>query len=218
MPQCFHHVGTCVQLLSPLIFCLVCFKWHKCIVKRHTYLWGADKQPNTNTGVFFLFLPGCQGRSIVVILNTKRGTWHWKAHHMRMTRDNCLFQCECLSLAISSLPFNLKWGTGRRSGFKGFLVCIFIILTPNFWSTPRNSYCPRATCDKHSVPPYRGQTLWQISGSLFNHPVHSQSGQCILLLVHCISLLKTMTGNWECPHKNASDKKWNLKCYVWYTN
>ena len=22
MPQCFHHVGTCVQLLSPLIFCL----------------------------------------------------------------------------------------------------------------------------------------------------------------------------------------------------
>ena len=23
MPQCFRHVGTCVQLLSPLIFCLV---------------------------------------------------------------------------------------------------------------------------------------------------------------------------------------------------
>ena len=23
VPQCFHHVGTCVQLLSPLIFCLV---------------------------------------------------------------------------------------------------------------------------------------------------------------------------------------------------
>ena len=34
-----------------------------------------------------------------------------------MTRDNCLFQCECLSLAISSLPLNLKWGTGRRSGY-----------------------------------------------------------------------------------------------------
>ena len=29
---------------------------------------------------------------------------------MRMTRDNCLFQCDCLSLAISSLPLNLKWG------------------------------------------------------------------------------------------------------------
>ena len=23
MPQCFRHVGTCVQLLSPLIFCLM---------------------------------------------------------------------------------------------------------------------------------------------------------------------------------------------------
>ena len=23
VPQCFRHVGTCVQLLSPLIFCLV---------------------------------------------------------------------------------------------------------------------------------------------------------------------------------------------------
>ena len=36
---------------------------------------------------------------------------------MRMTRDNCLFQCDCLSLAISSLPLNLIWGTGRRSGY-----------------------------------------------------------------------------------------------------
>ena len=30
----------------------VCFKWHMCIVKWHTYLWGANKQPNTNTGFF----------------------------------------------------------------------------------------------------------------------------------------------------------------------
>ena len=45
VPQCFRHVGTCVQLLSPLIFCLVS-KWRKCIVR------GADKQPNTNTGFF----------------------------------------------------------------------------------------------------------------------------------------------------------------------
>ena len=51
VPQCFRHVGTCVQLLSPLTFCLVS-KWHKCIVKRHTHLRGADKQPNTNTGFF----------------------------------------------------------------------------------------------------------------------------------------------------------------------
>ena len=50
-----------------------------------------------------------------MILNTTRGTWRWKAHYMRMTRDNCLFQC--LSLAVSSLPLNLKWGTGRRSGY-----------------------------------------------------------------------------------------------------
>ena len=35
---------------------------------------------------------------------------------MRMTRDSYLFQWECFSLAISSLPLNLKWGTGRRSG------------------------------------------------------------------------------------------------------
>ena len=95
-------------------------------------------------------------------------------------------------------------------------MCIFIILTPNFWSTPRNSYCPRVTCDKHSVPPYRGETLWQISGSLFNHPVHSQSGQCILLLVHCISLLKTMTGNWECPpHKLHIKMKFEMLCMIY---
>ena len=103
----------CTTSVSPYLLSSVCFKWHKCIVKRHTYLWGADKQPNTNTGVF----SGYQGRSIVVILNTTRGTWHWKAHYMRMTRDNGLFQCECFSLAISSLPLNLKWGTGRRSGY-----------------------------------------------------------------------------------------------------
>ena len=36
---------------------------------------------------------------------------------MKKTRDSCLFQCECLSMAISSLPLNLKWGTGRRSGY-----------------------------------------------------------------------------------------------------
>ena len=63
VPQCFRHVGTCVQLLSPLIFCLVS-KWRKCIVR------GADKQPNTNT----VFFSGYQGGSIVVILNTTRGT------------------------------------------------------------------------------------------------------------------------------------------------
>ena len=32
-------------------------------------------------------------------------------------RDNCLFHCECLFLAVSSLPLNLKWGTGRRSSY-----------------------------------------------------------------------------------------------------
>ena len=72
VPQCFRHVGTCVQLLSPLIFCLVSVLSgiSALIVKRHTYFRGADKQPNTNTG----FFSGYQGRSIaVVILNTTRG-------------------------------------------------------------------------------------------------------------------------------------------------
>ena len=116
----------CTTSVSSYLFSSVCFKWHMCIVKRHTYLWGADKQPNTNTG-FFL-----QGRSIVVILNTTRGTWHWKAHYMRMTRDNGLFRCECLSLAISSLPLNLKWGTGRRPGYMGLREtcanCVLILI------------------------------------------------------------------------------------------
>ena len=33
---------------------------------------------------------------------------------MKKTRDNCLFHCECLSLAISSLPLNLneEWAAG----------------------------------------------------------------------------------------------------------
>ena len=112
------YLSVFVMLVHVYNFCLplsfVCFKWHKCIVKRHTYLWWADKQPNTNTG----FFPGYQGRLIVVILNTTRGTWQWKAHYMRMTRENYLFQCGCLSLAISSLPLNLKWGMGRRSGYR----------------------------------------------------------------------------------------------------
>ena len=115
-------------------FCLpisfVCFKWHKCIVKRHTNLWGADKQPNTKTG----FFSGYQGQSIVVILKTTRGTWHWKAHYMRMTRDNGLFQSERLSLAISSLPLNLKWGTGRRSGYTHNLCCFVIVVLIENWS------------------------------------------------------------------------------------
>ena len=62
-----------------------------------------------------------------MILNTTRGTWHWKAHYMRMTRDNCVFHCECLSLAISSLPLNLKWGTGRRSGYNIYIYIIIYI-------------------------------------------------------------------------------------------
>ena len=127
MPQCFRRVGTRVQLVSPYLLSSVCFKWHKCIVKRHTYLWGADKQPNTNTGVF----SGYQGQSIVVILNTTRGTWQWKAHYMRMTRDNGLFQCECLSLAISSLPLNLKWGMGRRSGYNNNWSASYYVYYPN---------------------------------------------------------------------------------------
>ena len=71
VPQCFRHAGTCVQLLSPAyLLSSVWFKWHKCIVKRHTYPRGADNQPTLTQG----FFSGYQGRSIVVILNTTRGT------------------------------------------------------------------------------------------------------------------------------------------------
>ena len=47
----------CTTFVSPYLLSSVCFKWHMCIVKWHTYLWGADKQPNTNTGCFFLWIP-----------------------------------------------------------------------------------------------------------------------------------------------------------------
>ena len=42
----------CTTSVSTYLLSRVCFKWHKCIVKQHTYLCGADKQPNTNTGIF----------------------------------------------------------------------------------------------------------------------------------------------------------------------
>ena len=45
----------CTTSVSTCLLSSVCFKWHMCIVKRHTYLREADKQPNTNTGGFFGF-------------------------------------------------------------------------------------------------------------------------------------------------------------------
>ena len=77
----------CTTSVSPYLLSSVCFNWHMCIVKRHTYLWGADKQPNTNTDFF---------------LDTKvswlQWFWtqckeHWNAHYMKKTWDNCLFHC-----------------------------------------------------------------------------------------------------------------------------
>ena len=122
----------------PLSFASICFKWHKSIVKWHTYLQGVDKQPNTNTG----FFSGYQGRSIVVILNTTRRTWQWKAHYMRMTRGNYLFQCECLSLAISSLPLNLKWGTGHWSGYSQVVLPLPITMCQYWkWRHFQSSFC-----------------------------------------------------------------------------
>ena len=101
----------CTTSVSTYLLSSVCFKWHKCIVKRRTYLRGADKQPNTNTVFFFFWIP----RSVDCSdFEHNARTWQRKAHYMRMTRDNSLFQCECLSLAISSLPLNLKWGTGPK--------------------------------------------------------------------------------------------------------
>ena len=82
---------------------------------------------------------------------------------MRMTRDNGLFQCECLSLAISSLPLNLKWGTGRRSGYSVFrgrnsllAASKFIVLEQSIFfvlsgtrSTTRS--WPQSSCYDHMI-------------------------------------------------------------------
>ena len=54
----------CTTSVSPYLLSSACFKWHKCIVTRHTYLCGEDKQPNTNS-----FFSGYQSRSIVVIFS-----------------------------------------------------------------------------------------------------------------------------------------------------
>ena len=106
----------CTTSVSPYLLSSACFKWHKCIVKRHTYLCGEDKQPNTNSFFFFFFF------WIPKSVDCSDFQWtqpeeHWKAHYIKKTRDKYVFQCECLSLAISSLPLNLNWGTGRRSGY-----------------------------------------------------------------------------------------------------
>ena len=42
----------CTTSVPPYLLSSVCFK---CIVKRHIYLWGANKQPNANAGFFFFF-------------------------------------------------------------------------------------------------------------------------------------------------------------------
>ena len=42
----------CTTSVSPYLLSSVCFKWHMCIKKQHTYLREADKQANTNTGFF----------------------------------------------------------------------------------------------------------------------------------------------------------------------
>ena len=49
--------GMCTTSVSTYLLSSVCFKWHMCIVNRHNYLRGADKQPNMNTVVCF-WIPG----------------------------------------------------------------------------------------------------------------------------------------------------------------
>ena len=58
----------------------------------------------------------------------------------------------------------IQFSICSTASFSKVFWCVFIILTPEFWSTPWNSYCPCVTRDKHNVPPYRVQMLWQISG------------------------------------------------------
>ena len=69
--QCFRHVGTCVQLLSPLIFCLVSVLSGISTWRNGTPISEEKISNQTQTQFFF---SGYQGRSIVVILNTTQGT------------------------------------------------------------------------------------------------------------------------------------------------
>ena len=69
--QCFRHVGTCVQLLSRLIFCLVSVLSGISTWRNGTPIFERSGQATRHKHRFF---SGCQGRSIVVILNTTRGT------------------------------------------------------------------------------------------------------------------------------------------------
>ena len=127
--------------VSPYLLSSVCFKWHMCIVKRHTYLWVAEKQPNTNTGFFWI-------QKAVDCSDFEHNARNIEIHTTwrRLSRDNCVFHSECLSLAISSLSLNLKWGTGRRSGY----ISIANTLT-------KTSYIQK----RPSVPYYENNLLYE---------------------------------------------------------
>ena len=121
-----------------------------------------------------VFFSGYQDWSIVVILNTTRGTWHWKAHYMRKTRDSCVFHCECLSLATSSLPMNLKWGTGRRSGYS---------------IMPENEVGPNIAL--HASPTSRNSTVL-----ILTVPIHSTLFLPMAMLFKC-EVFCVRTGRWR---------------------
>ena len=66
MLQCFRQCSMCVKLLSPLIFCLLCFNWHMCNVKWHILPNSEEQASNQIHRVS----SGYQGWWSVVILNT----------------------------------------------------------------------------------------------------------------------------------------------------
>ena len=124
MPQCFRHVGTCVQLVSPYLLSSVCFKWRKCISSEMAHLPLRSGQATKHKHRGFFWIPrsvDCSdfehnARNLIL-----KGTLHEDDQ-----RQLFIPVSERLSMAISSLPLNLKSGTGRRSGctkFKLYYMC-----------------------------------------------------------------------------------------------
>ena len=93
---------------------------------------------------------------------------------MRMTRDNGLFPCECLSLAISSLPLNLKWGTGRRSGYS---------------CNTEDTKCP-CVCKRKTLP---GRGVHSKLSQLGTYSTHTTQNKKVLnwWKGNCLELLQT---------------------------
>ena len=98
---------------------------------------------------------------------------------MRMTRDNGLFQCECLSLAISSLPPEPKMRNGPQVRLQYYLSCTVSV------SDFRSLYLSLTfTPTRTPPPPHPTFFLW-LAGCIFLS--HSLSLADALSLPFCLS-------------------------------